>query len=98
MAKYGPKLETKHITLKRLVDIGTELFTIAATCSHADSLFKKTGNQEYLDLADLYCSNAFDRINDWFSALSENHDAENYRLAQRVLDDEFNWLYEGIVE
>ncbi len=98
MAKHGPKLETKHITLKRIVDIGTELFTIAATCSRAHSLYTKTNNREYLDIADLYCKNAFDRISEWFDALANNHDDENYTLAQRLLDDEFNWIFEGIVD
>ena len=97
MARYGPALEKQHIQLRRIVDIGTELFTIAATCSHAQSLFKKTGSREYLDLADLYSRNAFLRIEDWFEGSVNNQDRENYKLAQRVLGDDFKWLFDGIV-
>src|SRR5258706_581452 len=38
MARFGPKLEREQVLLGRFVEIGTELYAIATTCSRAQSL------------------------------------------------------------
>ena len=57
MVRYGPKLERKQMTLFRFVDVGAELFAMAATCVRAQRLAdKKTeGAVEAVRLADHFC-------------------------------------------
>src|SRR6185295_17398620 len=62
MVRFGPKLERQQLVLGRLVDIGTELFAIAATCSHAHSLLARTpdesGKRDLLQLVGCVCDMA----------------------------------------
>ncbi len=97
MAKFGPKLEMEHIMLKRFVDIGTELFSISATCSYAQLKYNETSNNEYIELANIYCNDTFITIQDYFHGISKNNDRKNYKLAQRILSDEFDWLADGTI-
>ena len=48
-------------------------------------------------LADYFCENSRLKIEALFRGVHDNRDAEGYRLAQRVLADEFNWLEDGIL-
>ncbi len=41
MARYQQKLERKQLILGRLMEIGTELFVMAATCSYALMKYKE---------------------------------------------------------
>src|SRR5690349_15306268 len=75
MAKCGPKLEREQVLLGRFVDIGTELFAIAATCSRAHSMLAKGSREEndaLLKLVDYFCSSARLRIEQRFHGLSKN--------------------------
>ncbi|HEV8293694.1 MAG TPA: acyl-CoA dehydrogenase family protein, partial [Tepidisphaeraceae bacterium] len=70
MIKFGPKLERQQVLLGRFVEIGTELFAIAATCSRAQSLLargSKEEQQDLLDLADYFCRSARLRIERGFA-------------------------------
>jgi alkylation response protein AidB-like acyl-CoA dehydrogenase len=96
MVRLGPKLERRQMVLFRAVDIGAELFAMAATCSRALMLAKQ-GDQNALDLADVFCREARVRIADHFRHLFGPNDAALYRLSQRVLKGEYEWLEEGIV-
>jgi len=40
MMRFGPKLEYRQAVLFRLVDVGAELFAMAATCARAEWLRK----------------------------------------------------------
>jgi len=93
MAWFGPKLEKRQLLLARFVEIGTELFAIAASCTHAQSL----ETDEARVLADYFCENSRLKIEALFRGVHDNRDAEGYHLAQRVLADEFNWLEDGIL-
>ncbi len=68
MVRYGPKLERKQMVLFRAVDIGAELFAIAATCSRA-RLEAGRGNKGALALADVFCREARLRVDDLFENL-----------------------------
>lgn len=94
MAKYGPKLEREQVLLGRFVDIGTDLFAIAATCTRAQSLLEK---HDLLPLADHFCRNTRIRIDARFSGIRHNTDRSGYKLARSVLDGDYDWLDEGVV-
>lgn len=106
MARYGPKLERRQILLGRFVDIGTELFAMAAAAARAqamvaesergDDAAKRAEAESAVALASAFCERARLRIGQWFNALHENTDAADYRLAQRVLKGEASWLERGI--
>jgi len=101
MIKFGPKLEREQVLLGRFVDIGTELFAMAATCSRAHSLMRGASpakSAEFLSLADYFCASTRLRIETLFHGLTHNADAKGYRLAQTVLKEEMPVLSDGIVK
>jgi alkylation response protein AidB-like acyl-CoA dehydrogenase len=93
MARYGPKLERKQLTLFRFVDIGAELFAMTACCVRARMLVKNGQNgDEAVHLADHFCRLARGRIRASFRAVFHNEDIPTYRLARQVLDGDHAWL------
>jgi alkylation response protein AidB-like acyl-CoA dehydrogenase len=100
MMRFGPKLEYRQAVLFRLVDVGAELFAMAATCSRAQWLLKSdpAAGRRAVDLADLFCRQARGRVDAKFHELSHNADTRAYRLAQEVLQREHRWLERGMVE
>ncbi|MBI2949290.1 MAG: acyl-CoA dehydrogenase family protein [Verrucomicrobia bacterium] len=54
--------------------------------------------ENLVELADFFCRSAQLRIEESFRALRRNADRQNYRLAQEVLKNQFEWLESGIVE
>src|SRR5438045_9020950 len=61
MVRFGPKLERRQMVLFRAVDIGAELYAMAAACSRAQMLAKQ-GRKEAVTLADVFCIEARGRI------------------------------------
>ena len=100
MVRFGPKLEHRQAVLFRLVDIGGELFAMAATCSRAMALAKRdpAAGASAVALADLFCHQARGRIKAKFQGLWRNEDAHTYRVAQEVLEGDHKWLERGMVE
>ena len=101
MVKFGPKLERQQVLLGRFVDIGTELFAMAATCSRAHALMRGASPAkcaELTSLADYFCASARLRIEHYFHGLNHNADAKGYRLAQHILKEEVPVLSDGIVK
>jgi len=100
MMRFGPKLEYRQAVLFRLVDVGAELFAMAATCARAEWLRKSdpAAGRRAVDLADLFCRQARGRVDAKFRELSHNADTQTYRLAQEVLQSEHRWLERGMVE
>jgi hypothetical protein len=96
MVRYGPKLERKQMVLFRAVDIGAELFAIAASCSRAHAEAER-GNKGAIALADVFCREARLRIDDLFAKLYGPTDDSVYRLSQQVLKGEYAWLESGII-
>src|SRR5205807_3919337 len=76
MARFGPKLERQQVLLGRFVDIGTELFAIAASCARAEML----ATREAIELADFFASAARLRIERLFRAIGSNTDRHGYVL------------------
>ena len=97
MAKYQKKLEHKQMILGRLMDIGTDLFVMGATCAYAISEAKKQNNNSPIDLANYFCELAERRIRNNFAELTENDDKHTNSIAKRIVDKEFKWLENGII-
>jgi alkylation response protein AidB-like acyl-CoA dehydrogenase len=99
MMRYQAKLERKQMVLFRIVDIGTDLFAMAASISYATMLAKKGGAQKNAaDLADVFCREARMRIETTFRQLFDNHDEESYRLVSKLLKGEYDWFKGRLVE
>ena len=96
MVRFGPKLERRQMVLFRGVDIGADLFAMTAVCVRARMLAQR-GNQEATELADLFCREARLRISANFRRFYGKNDGALYRVAQRVLSGEHEWLEQGIV-
>ena len=96
MVRHGPKLERRQMILFRAVDIGAELYAIAAACVRARMLAKR-GQAEAERLADVFCREARVRIKRLFASLDGRNDVAHYKLAQEVLRGEHAWLEEGIM-
>ena len=100
MLVHGPKLERQQVLLGRFVDIGTELFAIAATCARAQALLALRADaekRELLELVDYFCRSARLRIERLFHGLRNNADRSSYRLAQAVLAGKHEGVEQGIV-
>jgi hypothetical protein len=94
--RLGPKLERRQLVLFRAVDIGAELFAMAAACVKARMLAKQ-GNAEANTLADLFCRGARQRIDQLFATFYGDYDKEMYRVAQQVMKGQHAWLETGII-
>jgi alkylation response protein AidB-like acyl-CoA dehydrogenase len=98
MLKFGPKLEREQILVGRFVEIGTELFAIAASCARAQQLINQgTDKNEVLGLVDFFCRESHIRIADLFRGVRHNNDRVGYNLAQGILDRDVSWLYDDMV-
>jgi alkylation response protein AidB-like acyl-CoA dehydrogenase len=99
MVIHGPALEKKQAQLFRCVDIGAELFAIAAVCSRAQRDRARGGEMaNAVELADVFCRGARHRIERLFAAIRSNDDAEQYDVARGALENRYAWLEHGIIE
>jgi alkylation response protein AidB-like acyl-CoA dehydrogenase len=102
MARWQGKLERKQGFLGRIVDIGSELFAMSAVCVRAqyetvegtDSARGEGG----VELADAFCRQARVRTDALLAGLWHNTDALDVKLANRVLEDNYTWLEQGVVD
>lgn len=97
MIRHQAKLERKQAFLGRIVEIGAELYAMAASISRAEKLFKE-GNRNAFNLADVFCRSARRRIEERFKGLWSNDDAAKTLLARQILDKQFTWLEKDITE
>jgi hypothetical protein len=97
MLRFGPRLERRQALLFRGVDIGAELFAMAATCSRAMADARK-GNTQAIALADVFCREARARIDATFAAFWGADDGAVYAASQQVLRGEHAWLETGIID
>ncbi len=92
------RLANRQQLLGRLVDIGGDLFAMAAACSKAHAMVSlQPSEQSPVELADLFCRLARQRITLALKRLGDNEDRRSYGVAQGVLAGRFEWLEEGIV-
>jgi alkylation response protein AidB-like acyl-CoA dehydrogenase len=99
MMRFGAKLERKQAVLFRIVDIGTDLFAMSSAISYATMLAKKGGDtKNAMDLADVFCSEARQRIDYNFKHLFDNHDDASYKLVMNFLKGEYDWFEGDLVQ
>jgi alkylation response protein AidB-like acyl-CoA dehydrogenase len=99
MARFGPKLEKRQAVLFRLVDVGAQLFAMAAVCGRARELVRQNpGDRTPELLADVFCRSARKRVKRSFADVFHNHDGPTYRVAQDVLTGRYAWLEKGIID
>jgi alkylation response protein AidB-like acyl-CoA dehydrogenase len=92
MGRWQAKLEQRQAFLGRIVDIGAELFAIAAACTYAQTL----DTAEARTLADVFSKQARRRVDVLFTQLWSNDDDDNHALALEILDGRHTWLEEGV--
>ena len=100
MSRWQARLEYKQAFLGRIVDIGAELFAMAATCSRAAMLAQDDPGTAATahELADAFCDQARLRVDALFDALWSNTDGSDRRLASRLVDGDFAWLEAGVLD
>jgi len=98
MSRWQGRLQYRQAFLGRIVDIGAELFAMAAACSRAEMLRAddaERGRDAYR-LADAFCGQSRLRVEALFAALWDNTDDADTRLARHVLKGELTWLEDGV--
>ncbi|HEY5715230.1 MAG TPA: acyl-CoA dehydrogenase [Psychromonas sp.] len=98
MGLYKDRLERKQNILGALMEIGTELFVMATTCSYAK--LKMDENPDDMTpkyLADIFCLNGKRKIARLFDDLTDNDDKKENKLAKSVLKGDLKWLEKGII-
>lgn len=95
MLKYQQKLEAKQGILGRLVDVGADLFAIAASCSYAVSLSNDKANA--VELADLFCRDARQRVETNFNRNACNHDHQHLQASHQLMKEKYAWLETDIL-
>src|SRR3954469_16191125 len=100
MGRWQAKLEYRQGFLARIVDIGAELFAMAAACSRAEMIQRADADRgkSAFELAGVFCEQARLRVEHLFDQLWVNTDDSDRLLASRVLDGAYTWLEEGIVD
>jgi alkylation response protein AidB-like acyl-CoA dehydrogenase len=99
MSRFGPKLEKKQAVLFRMVEIGSDLFAMAAACAYAAKIRDRDGaGSGPIKMADIFCRHARRRIDARFERIFDNDDTATYRFAQEVLEGRHAWLETGIAE
>jgi len=98
MAKYQQKLEREQLILRAFVDIGTELFAMAAVLSRAEQMLHKqeVDGDTLQQLVDYICTRARQRIRDNFQAVKRNPGRLVNPVAEAFMKGRYAWLTEGI--
>ncbi len=99
MARFGPGLEHRQGFLFRAVDIGLEIFALAASVNYAQRLAAAGGEEgaRAQDVADLFAREQKLLIKTLFSRLWGNNDKQAMRLGQEMLDGRHEWLESGVL-
>ena len=100
MARWQGGLEQRQAFLGRIVDIGAELYGIAAAVVHAETIATEAPDRAgaVAEIADLFCRQASHRALDLFKALWSNDDAAGHAVALQVLAGRHLWLEEGVMD
>jgi hypothetical protein len=99
MLRHGPALEKRQLLLGRFVEIGAELFAMAASLGRAQALLAHNAAEgaRAAELAEYFCRAARLRIEERFRAISRNTDRAGYALAKSLQEHMPATLTEGIL-
>ena len=100
MGRWQAKMEYKQVFLGRIVDIGAELFAMAASCTRAEMIRKEDpdrGRAAY-ELAEAFCEQSRIRIEELFDRLWTNTDDIDRALSDKVLEGNYVWLEDGVID
>jgi hypothetical protein len=98
MGLYQNTLERRQMLLGRFVDIGTELFTMAAVCARAIMLTARDpANPHPEHHANFFCKESRRRVDAHFTALSNNDDRQANLIAKAMMNGDYKWMEEGII-
>jgi hypothetical protein len=100
MGRWQAKMEYRQAFLGRVVDIGAELFAMAASCSRAEMLRKEdpaTGAAAY-ELAQVFCKQSRRRVDVLFEDLWRNTDDDDRELAKRLMDGAYTFVEDGVMD
>ncbi|HEU5108630.1 MAG TPA: acyl-CoA dehydrogenase family protein [Micromonosporaceae bacterium] len=100
MARWQAGLEKRQGFLGRIVDIGAELFAMAAVCVRAEMQRAENATEgaAAYELAEVFCQQARLRVDRLFEALFSNTDDADHRLATDTLDGRYAWLEAGVLD
>lgn len=99
MVKYQQKLEREQLILACFVDIGTDLFAMAATLAYAEGLLARTDNKAELQtVAHVFCMDAIARIERNFKAVKKNHNDLYSKVADHLMDGKYDWFCTDIYD
>ncbi|MGH8773705.1 MAG: acyl-CoA dehydrogenase family protein [Jiangellaceae bacterium] len=97
MVRWQAALERKQGFLARVVDVGAELFAMAASCVRAQML-RQQGNDRGAELADVFCRQSRLRVERLFDALWQNTDGIDEGLAKAVLEGRHTWFEADVLD
>ncbi|TCN48128.1 hypothetical protein EV641_11851 [Rhodococcus sp. SMB37] len=100
MARWQAGLEKRQNFLGRIVDIGAELFAMAACCVRAERQRADghPGADDAFVLADTFCDQARIRVEALFDGLWTNTDDADVALTHGVLEGRYTWLENGVLD
>ncbi len=100
MGRWQSGLEHKQAFLGRIVDIGAELFAMAACCSRAEMTLHTAPDRaaSAYELAEAYCEQARIRVDEYFDQLWRNTDDGDRELSRKVLAGDYEWLEAGVLD
>ncbi len=100
MARFGPGLERRQGFLFRVVDIGLEIFALAATVRRADKLRRDGAAhaEEAVALADYFARQSRRQIEALFRDLWRNDDVQATRIGLAMLQGKHEWVERSIPE
>ena len=100
MGRWQGRLEYKQAFLGRIVDIGAELFAIAACCSRVEMIRLKdpVHGSSALQLADAFAGQSRLRVETLFNELWHNTDDADASLTTSLLAGDYAWLEDGIID
>lgn len=97
-AKYGNKMPRKQLLMDRFSRIAINLGAMTLTCAYASQLDREITDNDYSQLADVFCRAAARETDELFRALDDNDDEYRWEVSKRLLAGDFDeFLLGGII-